>query len=162
MPHSSVGSIRDAAAPDLSTRFVAALIDGVIASILGFLLGWIPLVGGMVGGLYVIARDGVEIGPVRYRSVGKYVMGLRPQRLDGQPMDLETSVRRNWILGLSVLVPVVSLVPFLGGLLSGLISVTAFIMVAAEIYFLVTTSDQRRWGDRFAGTRVTNSNDALV
>jgi uncharacterized RDD family membrane protein YckC len=161
-PSATVGSLRNAATPDLSVRFVAALIDGVVASVLGALLGWIPLVGGVVGAAYVVLRDGFEVGPVRYRSVGKWVMGLHPKRLDGRPMDLETSIRRNAILGISALATLAGSIPLLGWILGPMLSVAAFLAVAAEVYLLATRSDQRRWGDRYAGTRVIDSGDSMV
>jgi len=159
---STVGSIQDAPTPDLSTRFVAALIDGVVVSMLSLLLGWFPLVGGLVGPLYILARDGFVAGPVRYRSLGKFVMGLHPRRLDGRPMDLETSLLRNAVLGIAVLGPFVGAIPFIGWLLGPFVSVAAFVALFIETMRLVRSSDQRRWGDRMAGTRVVETGDAFV
>lgn len=159
---STVGSIQDAPTPDLSTRFVAALIDGVVVSMLSLALGWLPLIGGLLAPLYILMRDGFTAGPVEYRSLGKFVMGLRPRRLDGQPMDLETSLLRNAFLGVAVLGPFIGAVPFIGWLLGPFVSVAAFVALFVETMRLVRSSDQRRWGDRLAGTRVVETGDALV
>ena len=157
-----VGSVRDAATPDLSTRFVAILIDGVVATLLGLVLGWLPFIGSMMGALYFVLRDGVEVGPIQFRSVGKAVMGLRPQRMDGRPMDLATSVQRNWMLGLTAAAPIVSALPLLGWMLSPLLWVGAVVFVIVETIRLVRSEDGRRWGDHLAGTKIVSAGDALV
>jgi len=157
-----VGSVRDASTPDLSDRFVAILIDGVVATLLGILLGWLPFVGSMMGALYFVLRDGVEIGPVHYRSAGKFVMGLRPQRLDGRSMDLATSVQRNWMLGLTAAAPIVSALPLIGWMLSPLLWVGAVVFLIVETVRLVRSEDGRRWGDHLAGTKIVSAGDAFV
>jgi uncharacterized RDD family membrane protein YckC len=159
---STVGSIQNAAAPDLSTRFLAALVDGVVISLLMLLVGWVPVIGSVIGPLYVLTRDGVEVGPIRYRSVGKAVTGLRPRRLDGGPMNLETSIRRNGLLGVAVLAPFLGILPLLGGALESLVVLVAGGALLVETYQLARRDDQRRWGDRWAGTRVVESGDALL
>ncbi len=159
---STVGSIQNAAAPDLSTRFLAALVDGVVISLLMLLVGWVPVIGSVIGPLYVLTRDGVEVGPIRYRSVGKAVTGLRPRRLDGGPMNLETSIRRNGLLGGAVLAPFLGILPLLGGALESLVVLVAGGALLVETYQLARRDDQRRWGDRWAGTRVVESGDALL
>ena len=103
----------DVRVPDFGTRFLAALIDGVIAGVVGF----VPVVGGLVGAAYLVARDGLDFEFADGRSIGKKIMQLRPIRLDGQPMNLETSVRRNWMFGFGALTQLLLFIPILGWLL---------------------------------------------
>ncbi len=41
---------------DLGKRVIAAIIDGAIAGVMGL----IPWVGGIIGGLYILLRDGLD------------------------------------------------------------------------------------------------------
>lgn len=92
-----------AGTPEKATRLSAALIDGVIAVLLTGLLGGIPVLGGIVGAAYLVVRDGLEIGPVRDRSVGKHLMGLRLVRLDGKPLVWRPPSFETGCLGLVLL-----------------------------------------------------------
>src|SRR5690606_10640683 len=85
--------------PDVTKRAIAAVIDGAIAGAVGL----VPVVGGIVGALYILLRDGFEYEFMDGRSVGKKLMKLRPVRLDGAKMDLPTSARRNWPIALGSL-----------------------------------------------------------
>lgn len=92
------------------------------------------------------------------RSIGKKLMKLRPVRDDGGKMDLETSIRRNWTLALGMLGTVVVYAPFLGIIaLTLLLTLVGAILGLMEIYFVLTSPDGRRYGDRFAGTRVVET-----
>ncbi|WP_103020249.1 RDD family protein [Salinibacter altiplanensis] len=156
------GSSTDASSPAQHERFVAALLDGIIATGLTALLGGVPLVGGVVGGLYLVARDGVEVGPLRFRSPGKYVMGLDLVRLDGRPVSLETSVQRNWMLGLSSVAGAFIVVPIVGGALASLLSLAGLGLILFEVYNVFTDPVGRRWGDRLGSTKVVAAGDGLV
>lgn len=93
---------------DLVKRFLAALIDGLLAGAVAFVFGlfgtFMGGVGTLLGAFYILVRDGVETPYTDGRSVGKRLIGLRPVRLDGGPMTVEVSVRRNWTLALGSLV----------------------------------------------------------
>jgi uncharacterized RDD family membrane protein YckC len=78
---------------DLTKRAVALIIDGLIAGA----IGRIPFIGGLIGAAYMLTRDGFEFDFMDHRSLGKKLMKLRPVRLDGKPVDIETSMRRNWV-----------------------------------------------------------------
>ncbi|MFN3414252.1 MAG: RDD family protein [Thermoanaerobaculum sp.] len=82
---------------DLGKRFIAALIDGILAAGVSF----IPIVGGIIAALYILLRDGLDVEFMDKRSIGKKLMKLRPVRLDGQPMDPVTSAKRNLPLAAS-------------------------------------------------------------
>ena len=144
--------------PDHVKRFLAQFIDGIIAgavfwglvfatvfSTIGIILGVLIAAG------YFLVRDGLDVDFMKGRSIGKKIMKLRPVRLDGQAMDLETSVKRNWMFGASWL----SALPF--GVLGNLIGFAITIVILYECYKVLTDAQARRWGDELAGTRVIES-----
>ena len=88
--------VSQGAKADLGNRAVAAVIDAVI----GIGLGWLPAVGGLLAGAYWLLRDGLEFEFMKYRSVGKHLMKLRLVKPDGSPVDIVTSVKRNWMFAL--------------------------------------------------------------
>lgn len=140
--------------PDVGKRVIAFVIDLVIAMVLSI----IPLIGSLLGAVYMLVRDGLDIEYMKGRSLGKKVMGLRPVRSDGQPMDIMTSIMRNWPLALGALASSVNYAPLLGLFgLSILISLVGFVLLLVEIYYVLTSSDGRRWGDRLANTHVVES-----
>ncbi len=139
-----------ASAPDKLNRFLAIFIDGLIAGVLSN----IPLIGGLLGAGYYVTRDGFEFEYMDQRSLGKHVMGLRVERLDGRPMDLETSVRRNWMWGLGPVAAAVAAFPLFGGIFSMAVGLLGLAVGLYEGYRVLTRADGRRWGDELAQTRV--------
>ncbi len=127
-------SVPDGKPADLVTRFVAALIDVVI-----------------VGAAYMLVRDGLDLEFMNRRSLGKKLLGLRPIRLDGQPMDLASSIKRNAAFALG---PLLSAIPILGLLLGPF---TAMLVLMVEVALLVLDDDRRRLGDRLGNTVVVES-----
>lgn len=143
--------------PDRARRFTAAVIDGLIGALLTVLLGGAPLIGGLVGAIYLVVRDGINVGPVRYRSVGKHLMGLGLVRLDGRSVNLEVSVQRNWMFGLGALGGLLGAVPIVGGLLAPLVSLAGMALLAFEVYNVFSDPAGRRWGDRLGNTKVVET-----
>lgn len=135
---------------DVGKRFIAMIIDAAIAVVLGF----IPFLGGILGAAYFLVRDGLEVDFMDRRSLGKKVMKLRPVRLDGQPMDLETSVKRNWMWGLGAITSLLVYIPILGWALIPVVGLIALAIGIFEIYKVLTDAEGRRWGDELAGTKV--------
>lgn len=160
MNGSTNGSSTGGSAPTQHERVVAALLDGIIASGLIALLGGGP--GALVGTAYLVARDGVEAGPLRFRSVGKYVMGLGLVRLDGRPVSLETSVQRNWMLGVLFVAGLFVFVPIVGGALASLLSFLGLGLILFEIYNVLSDPAGRRWGDRLGNTKVVETGDGML
>ncbi len=134
---------------DLGRRIVAAIIDGVIAGVVGV----IPVVGGLVGAAYMLLRDGLDLDFMKGRSIGKTVMKLRVLRLDGQAMDIGTSVKRNIPFAIG---PLIMVVPVLGWIIG---PVVAMIIGLIEVILVLTDADGRRMGDKLAETMVVDSND---
>lgn len=137
---------------DVGKRVVAFLIDFVVAGVAGILVAiLVPSLSGLAGAAYFLVRDGLELKYMNRRSFGKHVMNLQCVRRDGRLMDLETSMRRNWMLALSGLA---SLTMF--GSLRWLLSFAGTVFLVYEAYRVLTRSDGRRWGDELAGTQVVD------
>jgi len=144
-----------AAKPDVTKRAIAAIIDGAIAGAVGL----VPIVGGIVGALYILLRDGFDYEFMDGRSVGKKLMKLRPVRLDGGKMDLPTSARRNWPIALGSLASVLFILPVIGWILYIPVLILAIVLGIVEIVLVLTSADGRRWGDKLANTKVVEVAD---
>lgn len=144
-------TINDTRKVDLGKRIVAFLIDATVAGIGGAIVGFFfPALSGLVVAGYFLVRDGLELEFMNGRSFGKHVMNLHVVRHNGEKMDVETSMRRNWMFALNGAVSFT-----LGlGFLSWLISLAGTIIFIYEIYRISTRPDGRRWGDDLADTEV--------
>lgn len=136
--------------PDHLTRLLAALIDGLVA----FVLSLVPYLGWLMAGAYMVSRDGLEFGFIQHRSVGKHVMKLRVDRMDGRPMDVEASARRNWMWGIGYLIDPLWAIPLLGWILVPAVALVSLAVGLYEVYNVLTDDEGRRWGDRLAATKV--------
>jgi uncharacterized RDD family membrane protein YckC len=135
---------------DLGKRFVAGLIDAAIAVVIGF----IPLIGGLIGAAYWLLRDGFDFEFMSHRSLGKKVMKLRPVTLDGSPVDLVVSIKRNWMFALGGIVQMLMFIPVIGWALIPVVGVIALILAIIEIILVLTDPEGRRLGDKIANTKV--------
>jgi len=138
----------DLAKADVGKRVVAALIDFGIA----FMMGLVPGVGQLLGAAYLILRDGLELDFMSHRSLGKNVMKLHLVSVDGEPLDLMTSVRRNWIFGIGPLVPLLFIIPILGWLMIPFALFAAIALGITELVLALTDAEGRRLGDKWANT----------
>lgn len=138
---------------DVGRRLIAGIIDAVIAMVLAM----IPWIGPLLSAAYWLVRDGLTLDFMNGRSVGKKVMNLRPVRLDGRAMDIETSVRRNWMFGLGLIGAFLRIIPVLGLLLIILLGFIGLVLVVIELVLVVTDPQGRRIGDRTGNTRVVES-----
>ena len=147
---SSTPSAEDARKALLGKRFGAALIDGLVCFVLMFALGVIhPLVGVLGAGIYILIKDGLNLPFMNQRSFGKTILGVRPVRLVGGDMDIQTSALRNWPLAVPLLFDLIS-----GGLIYAILSIVAFVCVGGELVLTLTQRNGRRFGDQLAGTEV--------
>lgn len=135
---------------DSVTRFLALLIDGVIAGVLSF----VPFVGGVAGAAYLVVRDGLDVEFMDRRSLGKQIMNLQVVRLDGQPMDIETSARRNWMWGVGGITAALAYIPILGWVLVPIVALIGLAIGLYEGYRVLTDPEGRRWGDQIGQTKV--------
>src|SRR5690625_4004534 len=140
---------------DIAKRAVAAIIDGAIAGVLGL----VPAVGAFVGGLYMLLRDGLDFDFMKGRSVGKQLMKLEVVRLDGGPMDINTSIMRNWPLSLGLIVSILALIPILGWLAGLAVGLISMVLGLIELILVLGDPEGRRFGDRMAGTVIRESVD---
>ncbi len=135
---------------DVGKRVVAALIDFGIASFVGF----VPGIGQLLGAAYLVLRDGLELDFMNHRSIGKNVMKLHLHSVDDAPLDLMTSVKRNWIFALGPLVPLLLIVPILGWIMIPFVGFAAIALGITELILAITDADGRRLGDKWAGTMI--------
>ena len=137
------------AKPDIGKRAVAMIIDAVIA----FVIGLVPIAGGIAATAYWLVRDGLELDFMDHRSVGKKVMKLRPVALDGQPVDITMSVKRNWMFAIGGIAQLL-LFTLVGIPLAIPLFLLAFVVGIVEVVLVFTDAEGRRIGDKMAGTRV--------
>jgi uncharacterized RDD family membrane protein YckC len=135
---------------DLGKRFIAALIDGLLAGVVSF----VPFIGGIVGGAYMLVRDGLDLDFAKRRSIGKQLMKLRPVRLDGQAMNLETSLKRNLPLCIGYVGSIFMIIPLLGWAIAIILGLVGVVVAVIEVIKVLTDPEGRRFGDVFAGTKV--------
>ena len=99
-------------------------------------------------------RDGLDLEFADKRSPGKKIMKLRPIRLDGAPMDMATSVKRNLPIAAYCVGFLFWIIPVLGHIASAPIFAIGGILNLVELVLVVTDPEGRRMGDKMAGTKV--------
>ena len=139
---------------DLFKRFLAALIDGIIAS----LLIYIPVLGAIVSTVYLLTKDAIAFEitkntDFKNRSIGKKIMGLEVVSLEGKDIDWTISVKRNLPIAIG---SAFGIVPIIGWIIG---SIVGLVLMVVEIVLAVTDNDGRRLGDRWANTQVAESQD---
>lgn len=154
----------------LLDRFLARLIDGILIGVVNAIIVSVLVVGiigldgasafGSYGANYAAGIVGAIVGVVinlgyfalmessQGRTVGKMAMKLHVQGASGGHPTIEESIKRNWWLAL----PLLAIVPIVGGLIGGLGQLVVVIMIAVQI----NNDPERRptLSDRFADTRV--------
>jgi uncharacterized RDD family membrane protein YckC len=145
-------NIQVATAPkaELSKRIIAGVIDAVIGAVVGL----IPVIGGIIAAGYWLVRDGLDIEFMDHRSIGKKVMKLRPVTLDGRPVDIQTSIKRNWMFALGGVVSLLLYIPIIGWLLMIPVALLALVIGIVELVLVITDAKGRRFGDKLAATQV--------
>ena len=142
---------------DLVKRFLAALIDGLIMAIPSF----IPVLGAIVGTAYALTKDAVVFEVTkneefRNRSIGKKVMNLEVTLLEGENyVDWATSIKRNLPLSIGVLIMIIPIIGWVIGPIIGLI------IGLIECIFVLTDSQGRRMGDKYANTQVVEAESSI-
>jgi uncharacterized RDD family membrane protein YckC len=142
--------------PDNGKRLLAFVIDALIAVFLGYL----PLIGGIIGTLYMALRDGLNYKYMEHRSVGKTLMGLQVATVDGELLTIETSFRRNWMFAVGVSVTALFYIPVLGWALIPLAIFACLAIGAYEVFLVLSSDDGRRLGDQLANTVVTEEKES--
>ncbi|HHY83055.1 MAG TPA: RDD family protein [Clostridiales bacterium] len=130
----------DYAKADIATRFIAALIDGVIQWVVSF----IPFIGALIGAAYMLVKDGLFEG----QSLGKKVMKLQVVELSGKKADFMVSIKRNAIFAIPSLI---AIIPIIGWIIGGILSL---IVAIIEIVTVLNDPKGRRMGDKWANSQV--------
>ena len=141
---------------DLFKRFIALLIDDIVAS----LLVYIPILGALVSAVYLLTKDAIAFEitknpDFKNRSLGKKVMGLEVVSFDGSDIDWTISLKRNLPLAIG---SAFGIVPIIGWVVGGIIE---FVMVIVEAVLVISDDKGRRLGDRWANTQVVESRDII-
>ncbi|HUV58497.1 MAG TPA: RDD family protein [Desulfatiglandales bacterium] len=133
-------------------RIIAFVIDAVASMIVGF----IPLVGGIIGALYMLLRDALPIEALEYKSIGKKLLKLSVVKTEepASKIDYATSARRNWMFALGPIMLFFLFIPIIGWIIDILLGIAVLILVIIEIVKLFTNEKGLRWGDKMAGTMV--------
>ncbi|MFW6035617.1 MAG: RDD family protein [Halothermotrichaceae bacterium] len=137
---------------DLANRFLALFIDLIIAWAITYIL---PLIGGIIGVLYMLFRDGLVYQlnndeSWKNKSIGKKLFNLEVIKLDGGYVDLAISARRNITLTVGNFI---AIVPILGWIFGPLIG---FVLIIVELIISLSDSKGQRLGDNWANTIVVN------
>ncbi len=125
-------------------RFIAFLIDAVLA---GIVSGLIPFIGPILAAAYMLFRDGLNIEFMNQRSLGKKLMKLKLVSTDGSPLDQKNALTRNWTLALGYLPMIFTRIPGME-----FIGFVGFILLLVEGFKVI--SGNERIGDGMAKTKV--------
>ncbi len=139
---------------DLGSRFLAALIDGVI----GWVFVVIPILGGVISVLYLLFKDAIPYlvfkdEDWKNKSIGKKIMNMEVYSLEGKTIDLSISAKRNVPLTIGSFI---AIVPVIGWIIGPMV---AAIFIIFELILLLTNEENRRLGDRWGKTRVIMSKE---
>lgn len=139
-------------------RVLAKLIDATTAIVLYCLCtllieNWFVgfLLGGVLASAYLLVSDALDVHGSSRRSFGKRLVGIHLNRLDDEPVDVLTSVRRNWMFAGLFFVQAFS---FQIPLLSFVLLAIAAGAVGYELYWMAVSGVGCRWGDELANTEV--------
>jgi uncharacterized RDD family membrane protein YckC len=77
-------------------------------------------------------------------------------RLDGAPMDVATSMKRNWMFALGGIAQLLAFT-IIGLVVAIPLFLVAFVIGIVEIVLVVVDPDSRRLGDKLAVTRVVET-----
>lgn len=136
---------------EVGKRIVAGVVDLCIC----LALAGAPILGlQILAFTYLLVRDGLDWSFMDHRSVGKKLLNLRPIRLDGRPMDIAASAKRNLTLAICPLGALLFAIPFIGWLGGLLIIFGGAVAAVIEVMRIFTDAEGRRLGDEAAGTIV--------
>jgi hypothetical protein len=146
--------IKDAALSkaDPVKRIIAFVIDAVVSMIIGI----IPVVGGIIGALYMLLRDALPIDALDYQSVGKKLLKLSVVNVEdpGAKIDYAASAKRNWMFALGPIMLFFAFIPIIGWIIDILLGIALLILLITEIVKIFSHEKGVRLGDKTAGTMV--------
>ena len=133
-------------------RIIAFIIDAVASMIVGL----IPLVGGIIGALYMLLRDALPIEALEYKSIGKKLLKLSVVNTEApsSKIDYALSAKRNWMFALGPIMLFFAYIPIIGWIIDILLGIALLILLITEIIKLFSHEKGIRLGDKTAGTMV--------
>ncbi len=133
-------------------RTIAFVIDAVASMVVGL----IPLIGGLIGALYMLFRDALPIEALEFNSLGKKALKLSVVMTENptSKIDYATSAKRNWMFALGPVMLFFLLIPIIGWIIDILLGIAVFILVIIEIIKIISDEKGIRLGDKMAGTMV--------
>ena len=133
-------------------RVIAFIIDVVASMIVGF----IPLIGGIIGALYMLLRDALPIEALEYQSIGKKLLKLSVVNIKEPTsmIDYVASAKRNWMFALGPIMLFFLFIPIIGWIIDILIGIAVSVLVIIEIIKIFSDEKGVRLGDRMADTMV--------
>ena len=133
-------------------RIIAFVIDAIIS----MLIAIIPLVGGIIGALYMLLRDALPIEALAYKSVGKKLLKLSVVNVEdpSAKIDYAASAKRNWMFALGPIMLFFVFIPVLGWIIDILLGIALLILLIIEIVKVFSDEKGVRLGDKMAGTMV--------
>ena len=142
---------------ELAPRIVAALIDSAV----GWVVVVVPVLGAIVSVLYLLLKDGImfqllKTDEWKNKSIGKKIMNIEVETADGSVVDLALSAKRNIPLSIGSFI---AIIPVIGWVFGPLV---AIVFAVIEIVLVLTDSERRRLGDKWANTRVVQSEPVLA
>ena len=133
-------------------RIIAFVIDAIVS----MLIGIIPLVGGIIGALYMLLRDALPIEALEYKSVGKKLVNLSVVNTQDPTakIDYAASAKRNWMFTLGPIMVFFIHIPIIGWIIDILLGFALLILLITEIVKIFSDEKGVRLGDKMAGTMV--------
>jgi uncharacterized RDD family membrane protein YckC len=133
-------------------RVIAFIID-VIASMI---IGLIPVVGGIIGALYMLFRDALPIDVLEKKSIGNKLLNLSVIKIEDETpvIDYATSAKRNWMFSLGPVMLFFIYIPILGWLIDIILAIVLFVLIVIELLKIFLDEKGIRLGDKWAGTMV--------
>ena len=133
-------------------RIIAFIIDAVAS----MLAGLIPLVGGIIGALYMLFRDALPIEALEYKSIGKKLLKLSVTNIEEPTsrINYAASAKRNWMFALGPIMMFLLFIPIIGWILDILIGIAVFVLAIIELVKIFSDEKGVRLGDKMAGTIV--------
>jgi uncharacterized RDD family membrane protein YckC len=139
----------------IGTHVKVSVINRVVAKIIDILLIFfvaaiLPYpVGPLLGFLYSLLGDGINIGTFRGQSIGKKLLKLQVvNTIRKKPANFQDSVLRNSPVGVATFF---GIIPIWGWVILGLIGIPLMIM---EVYLMISVDSGHRLGDVMADTEV--------
>jgi len=134
---------------EVFTRILAFMIDVLIAWIPFF----IPFIGAVFGSLYLLFRDGImykitKKDEWKNKSIGKKILNIEIESLEGKDIDLTISAKRNLPLTIGNFI---AIIPVIGWVIGPAV---ALILAFVELIVFLTNENNRRLGDMWANTQV--------